>query len=185
MTILFSHDFIYFTALFIVYQLPLVPTHESWNKVCYRQKKTPIFFGAHCVIIWFDRKGQWIFPIWWGTCVYKTKRWRRTVYFDYSHFFYTPSKLIINLKFVIYILSNLAPSWTFEEAPLSCSPFTLWSSGSTQTSFRTSVSRLAVRSLISLWRIDGKPPFGHERACSTENFMSQVQFAGARRGIQS
>ena len=34
-----------------------------------------------------------------------------------------------------------------------------------ETLWQTSAMRLAVRSRVSLWRIDGKPPNGQERAC--------------------
>ena len=46
------------------------------------------------------------------------------------------------------------------------SPVSGCNSGSTQTLLQTSVNRLAVRSLISLCLIDGKPPLGQERAYS-------------------
>ena len=54
-----------------------------------------------------------------------------------------------------------------------------------QTSLQTSVSRLAVRSLISLCRMEGKPPLGQKSACSTENFLPQSQVEGARNGSQA
>jgi len=38
-----------------------------------------------------------------------------------------------------------------------------------------SVSKLAVKSRILLWRIDGKLPLGHVKECSTENFVLQAQ----------
>ena len=41
------------------------------------------------------------------------------------------------------------------------------------------------QSLISLWRSDGKPYFGHDRACSRENLEPQSQEAGMRGGGQS
>ena len=49
---------------------------------------------------------------------------------------------------------------------------------------QTSVSRLAVRSLISLCRMEGKSPFGHESVCSTENFTPQAQLEGVLSGSQ-
>ena len=39
---------------------------------------------------------------------------------------------------------------------------------------KTSVSRLAVRSLILLCQMEGKPLLGHDRACSMENFIAVV-----------
>ena len=39
-----------------------------------------------------------------------------------------------------------------------------------QTSLQTSVRRLAVRSLIPMCLMDGKPPFGHDRACSLASY---------------
>ena len=44
--------------------------------------------------------------------------------------------------------------------------------------------RLAVRSRISLWRIDGKPPSGQERACSTVKDFPHVQVEGMLDGSQ-
>ena len=41
--------------------------------------------------------------------------------------------------------------------------------------WQTSAMRLADRSRISMWRIDGIPPNGQERACSTVSNVSQVQ----------
>ncbi len=42
--------------------------------------------------------------------------------------------------------------------------------------------RLAVISLISLWRINGKPPRGHESTCSTETFAPQIHCVGVPGG---
>ena len=58
------------------------------------------------------------------------------------------------------------------------------SSGSMQTSLRTSVSRLAVKFLISLCQMEGKLSLGHDRACSVENFVPQAQAEGACNGCQ-
>ena len=52
------------------------------------------------------------------------------------------------------------------------------SSGSTVTLWQTSVNREAVRSQISLWRMIGKAPLGHERACSTEKCEPQTHVVG-------
>ncbi len=38
-------------------------------------------------------------------------------------------------------------------------------------SWRTSGSRVTVRSRISLYLMDGNQPLAHEKACSTENFF--------------
>ena len=57
-----------------------------------------------------------------------------------------------------------------------------WRSGSTHTSLQTSVIRVAVRSLISLWRIDGNPPREQERACSIVKFTPQTQFVAVFGG---
>ena len=56
----------------------------------------------------------------------------------------------------------------------------LWGcrSGSIRTSEHISVKRFAVRSLISLWRMDGKPPLGQVRECSIENLAPQPHVAG-------
>ena len=58
------------------------------------------------------------------------------------------------------------------------------SSGSVQTSLQTSVRRLAVKSRISLCMIEGKPPLGHDRACSMENLIAQSHVDGVRKGCQ-
>ena len=64
-------------------------------------------------------------------------------------------------------MSSLAPSCVLADAPERCSPVMGCRCGSMQTSLHTSDRRLAVRSLISLCLIDGKPPFGQDKACST------------------
>ena len=51
-------------------------------------------------------------------------------------------------------------------------------SGSIWTSGHISVRRFAVRSLISWWRMDGKPPLGQDRDCSIENLAPQPHVAG-------
>ena len=52
------------------------------------------------------------------------------------------------------------------------------------TSLQTSVIRLAVRSLTSLWRRVGKPPFGQDRACSTVKLAPHGQVEGVCSGCQ-
>ncbi len=59
--------------------------------------------------------------------------------------------------------SSLAPSCLLEEAD---SPESGCRSGSTLTSWHTSVKRPAVMSLISLCLSMGNPPLAQERACS-------------------
>ena len=52
------------------------------------------------------------------------------------------------------------------------------------TSLHTSVRRVAVRSRISLCLIDGNPPLGQDKACSTENETPQSHFDGSLSGVQ-
>ena len=52
------------------------------------------------------------------------------------------------------------------------------------TSWQTSVMRLAVRSLTSLWRSVWKPPFGQDRACSTVKLEPQGHVKGVCSGCQ-
>ena len=56
--------------------------------------------------------------------------------------------------------------------------------GSTLTSQHTSLSRLAVKSRTSLWRIDGNPPHGQLKACSTENNFPHAHVCGRFTGCQ-
>jgi len=58
------------------------------------------------------------------------------------------------------------------------------SSGSTWTLLQTSVKSTAVRSLISLWRNDGKPPRGHDSRCSTAKAAPHSQCVGGLVGAQ-
>ncbi len=64
---------------------------------------------------------------------------------------------------ILAAMSRRAPGCVLALAPARFYPVTGNSSGSVQTSLR----RSAVKSRISLCRMDGKPPFAHERACST------------------
>ena len=49
----------------------------------------------------------------------------------------------------------------------------------------TSVNNVAVRSLISLCRIEGvNPPLGQDKACSTEKDVPQAQCVEVRSGSQ-
>ena len=52
------------------------------------------------------------------------------------------------------------------------------------TLLQTSDKRFAVRSLISLCLMEGNPPFGQDKACSTEKLVPQSQLVGARSGSQ-
>ena len=48
----------------------------------------------------------------------------------------------------------------------------------------TSVSSLAVRSLMSLCLIEGRAPVGQLKACSTEKLQPHTQCEGIRVGFQ-
>ena len=65
-------------------------------------------------------------------------------------------------------MSSLAPSCTLavDRAKSSCE--TGCNSGSVAACEYTSVNNVAVSSLISLCRIEGNPPLGQDKACSTE-----------------
>ena len=69
-------------------------------------------------------------------------------------------------------------------APERCSPVIGCKCGSMQTSLHTSDKRLAVKSLISLCLIDGKPPLGQDKTCSTENWVPHSHSMGMREGSQ-
>ena len=62
------------------------------------------------------------------------------------------------------LTSRRAPSSEFEVACDSCSPVKACNGGSIHTLGQTSVNRLAVKSLRSLWCTDGKPPIGQVSA---------------------
>ena len=81
-------------------------------------------------------------------------------------------------------ISSLAPSVLIEEALARTSPESGCRSGSTRTSWQTSVSIVAVTSRISLWRMIGKPPLGHERTCSTVKEEPHTQWRGMLDGNQ-
>ena len=80
--------------------------------------------------------------------------------------------------------SSLTPSSLIAEAPESASPVIGSRVGSMHTSWQTSAIKFAVRSLISLCRMVGKPPFGHDRACSTEKLVPQAHVVGVCKGCQ-
>ena len=80
--------------------------------------------------------------------------------------------------------SSLAPSSIMAEAPESASPVIGCRVGSVHTSCQTSVIRFAVRSRTSLCRMVGKPPIGHDSACSTEKLVPQAHEVGVCKGCQ-
>ena len=80
-------------------------------------------------------------------------------------------------------ISNLAPSCLLADAPDSASPVMGCRCGSMATLWQTSAMRLAVKSLVSLCRIDGKPPFAHDNACSTEKLVPQEHVVGMLLGL--
>ena len=61
----------------------------------------------------------------------------------------------------------------------SCSPASGCSNGSTETLWYTSVIRLTVMSLISLWRIMGNSPVGQLGACSILSSFPHRQCEGS------
>ena len=63
-------------------------------------------------------------------------------------------------------MSSLAPFEMLADHPHNSSLVTSCKSGSIRTSLHTSVSRFVVRSLILLWRMEGKPPHGQYSTCS-------------------
>ena len=75
-------------------------------------------------------------------------------------------------------MSSRAPSWVLVEFRLKVSFDKGCRSGSVLTSWHTSVSKLAVRSLISLCRRIGKPPLEQVKAWSIVNLVPHSQFEG-------
>ena len=59
-----------------------------------------------------------------------------------------------------------------------------WRWGSTDTLCATRFNELARVSRTSLWRIDGNPPNGQDRACATVRGFSHRQVLGSRDGVQ-
>ena len=74
--------------------------------------------------------------------------------------------------------SKRALSCVFAERWDNTSPDSGCRLGSTDTQWHTSDNRDAVMSLTSLCLIDGKPPVGHDKAWSTENWWPQLQLDG-------
>ena len=77
-------------------------------------------------------------------------------------------------------MSSRAPSWILGEFELKVSVDKGYRSGSVLTLWHTSVSKLAVRSLISLRCRIGKPPLGQVKAWSIVNLVPHSQFEGVR-----
>ena len=59
-----------------------------------------------------------------------------------------------------------------------------WRWGSTDTLCATRFNEIARMSRTSLWRIEGNPPNGHDRACATVRGFSHRQVLGSRDGVQ-
>ena len=81
-------------------------------------------------------------------------------------------------------MSNLAPSCTLAVDKENSSEETGCKSGLVATCKQISVNSFAVRSLISLCRIEDNPPLEQDRACSTEKDVPQAQYVGVQRGSQ-
>ena len=77
-------------------------------------------------------------------------------------------------------MSSLAPDWTFDPGARGWSTGCNW--GSTEKSWHASVKTFANRSRISLWRIIGKPPRGHDKACSTLKSLEHTHLMGIWSG---
>ena len=73
-------------------------------------------------------------------------------------------------------ISSRAPSWAFDVEHVRASPVTGCRSGS--------IYRHRYRLQISLCLMEGKPPFGHERVCSTENVALHPHIDGVCKGCQ-
>ena len=76
------------------------------------------------------------------------------------------------------VMSNRALSCEMVVACVSHFPVMGCRCGSIETLWHTSDRSLPVRSQISLCLEIGKPPFGHDKAWSTENGLLQQQLAG-------
>ena len=75
-------------------------------------------------------------------------------------------------------MSRRAPPSLFADLCVSSSYVTRSRLGSVPTPWHTSLMKSAVMSLISLWRIEGKPPREQLRACSMVNCLSQTHREG-------
>ena len=81
-------------------------------------------------------------------------------------------------------MSKRAPSWVLAVFCWNLSSLRSCRWGSTSTSWHTSDNNSTVISLTSLWHIEGNPPFGQDRAWSTEKLVPHAQWEGVREGIQ-
>jgi len=77
-----------------------------------------------------------------------------------------------------------APSSLLAVANCNGSPSTSWRAGSTPKSLHTSLKRLAVKSLTSLWRMDGNPPQGQVKAYFILKVLPQTHVWGRLTGCQ-
>ena len=78
-------------------------------------------------------------------------------------------------------MSSLAPPCTLavDREKFTCE--TGCNSGLVATCEHTSVNDVAVRSLILLCQIEGNPPLGHDKACSTAKDVPQAQCVGSAK----
>ena len=80
------------------------------------------------------------------------------------------------------LCSRRAPFSEFEVSRKSSSPVKVCNGGSMHTLEHTSVNRLAVKFLRSLWCTDGKPPVGQVSASSVAKELQQTQWLGRLDG---
>ena len=121
-----------------------------------------VMFPIHWLKIWSTvGSSKWIEDSNISIALFKTAS-PKTIHWDIR------TSTVLNIScFVIKFLSVSGCKW-----------------GSTSTSWHTSVSRSAIKSLTSLWQIDGNSPFGQDRAWSTENVEPHAQWEGIREGSQ-
>ena len=81
------------------------------------------------------------------------------------------------------VMSRWAPSSEMAEAWLSVSPEIGCKVGSIVVLLQTSLIHPAMVSLTSLCLAFGRPPFGHERTCSTDMLTPQAQWVGKLAGV--
>ena len=86
--------------------------------------------------------------------------WVKNTYIYRKHLSWCP------LQKPLAAISRRAPSCVFAVALVSCSPVSVCRSGSTETSWHTSVNSFAVRSRISLCLMEGNPPVQY--ACEND-----------------
>ena len=80
--------------------------------------------------------------------------------------------------------SSLAPSSLLAVRWIRCSSVIGCRGGSVPTLWQTSLKNSAVMSRSSLWRMEGKPPWGQLKACSTVNCLPQEHWRGRFEGYQ-